>query len=168
MQSWSDHAELFRLLVENARDYAIFGLSPEGRILTWNPGAELLLGFSPQEAIGSDTSLIFTPEDKAQGVPEQELIKAAQAGRSVDERWHMRKNGSRFWASGMMFSLKNAEGKSQGFAKIIRDRTEEKRLLARLEEAVEARDEFLAVLAHELRNPLGSLQLNLDLSLIHI
>jgi PAS domain S-box-containing protein len=114
--------ELYRLLVESATDYAILTLDPEGRVLTWNPGAERITGYCPEEILGQSGALLFTPEDRERGVPERELEQAAAEGRAEDERWHQRKDGSRFFASGVMVALR--EGGLHGFAKVMRDITD--------------------------------------------
>src|ERR671932_1874602 len=123
--SWGD--ELFRLMVESVRDYAIFAISPEGRIVSWNTGAGLIFGYGEEEAVGQSADIIFTPEDRERGAPEEELRKAAEEGRAEDERWHVRRDGTRFWASGMVTPLLDREGNLRGFVKVARDQTERKR-----------------------------------------
>jgi PAS domain S-box-containing protein len=113
--------EMFSSLVDQTQDYAIFTMDMEGTIVTWNKGAQALFGFSPQEAIGRDTSMIFLPEDRKAQVPEQEIHLALLNGRAIDERWHLRKDGSRFYADGMMLVLQDSLGKAQGFYKIVQD-----------------------------------------------
>ena len=117
-------AEMFRLLMENAQDYAIFFTDPTGRIRVWNSGAERILGYAPHEIIGQICDEIFTPEDRKKGEPERERASAAETGRTEDERWHVRKDGSRFWASGIMTALPGEAGQLRGFVKILRDFTE--------------------------------------------
>src|SRR5262245_11917869 len=90
-------AEQFRLLIEGAMDYAIFLIDPEGRIASWNPGAERILGYEQDEIVGQPFARIFTPEDIAMGEPDQELQTAKMSGRSEDERWQVRKDSGRFW-----------------------------------------------------------------------
>src|SRR5690349_7409071 len=121
-------AEHFRLLMENVADYAIFTLDTERRISSWNEGAERILGYPDEEIIGHLGDVIFTPEDRAQGVPEQEMRQAAETGRAEDERWHLKKDGSRFWASGILSALWDEEKKLRGYVKILRDFTVQKRL----------------------------------------
>jgi PAS domain S-box-containing protein len=116
--------EMFRLLAENVRDYAIFVVNPHRHILSWSKGAERLLGFTEEEIIGRQCDCFFTPEDVERGVPQKELEQALASGRGEDDRWHMRKDGSRFWASGAVTPLKDEGGRLRGFAKIMRDRTE--------------------------------------------
>jgi len=163
--------ERFRMLLENVEDYAIFFLDTDGRITRWSIGAERILGYREAEILGQPISIIFTPEDVEAGTAKQELENAVKEGRAEDERWHLRKGGSRFWASGIVTPLRDATGQLRGFAKIMRDFTERKRaederaqLLAREQEAraeAEAanrmKDEFLATLSHELRSPLNAM-----------
>ncbi len=152
----------YRMAVESVQDYAIFALDLEGKVASWNPGAEHLLGYAKEEIFGREFFILFTPEDRQRGVPQQELKTAAEKGRASDDRWHMRKDGTYFFASGITTALRDAQGTLQGFVKIMRDRTDRKRLEEELQSRAEAlaradreKDEFLAVLAHELRNPLA-------------
>ena len=163
--------ERFRLLLENVEDYAIFFLDIQGRILRWSTGAEHILGYREAEVLTKPNSIIFIPEDLEQGADKQELEGALKEGRTEDERWHVRKDGSRFWGSGIVTLLRDGMGQPRGFSKILRDFTERKRaederaqLLAREQEAraqAEAanrmKDEFLATLSHELRSPLNAM-----------
>jgi len=151
--------EQYRLLVESARDFAIFMLDAEGRIATWNVGAERMMGFTADQIIGQPSAIIFVPEDRESGEAKRELQTAATQGRAEDERWHMRKDGSRFFASGVLMRMD--DGEASGFAKVMRDVTERKRMEEALEQRAQAlesvdrqKDQFLALLAHELRNPL--------------
>ena len=115
--------ERYRQIIEGVHDYAIFTLDLEGNITGWNVGAQKLMGYSPAEAIGQSGAIIFTPEDRAAGVPAAELSQAAAEGRALDERWHLRKDGSRFWGSGTMMALYDDQGALLSLAKIIRDGT---------------------------------------------
>jgi PAS domain S-box-containing protein len=119
--------ELFHLLMENVRDYAIFSTDIDGHVATWNTGAERILGYSEQEAVGQLCNVFFTPEDQERGEPEKERTTAAATGRAEDERWHMRKDGSRFYASGIMTALYDESGELRAYVKILRDFTERKR-----------------------------------------
>lgn len=128
--------ELFHLLIENVIDYAIFTLDIESNITSWNIGAERILGYTEDEVVGQPVSIIFTPEDRVAGADKAELQQAVQTGRAEDEREHLRKDGSRFWALGIMTGLKDENGKLRGWVKILRDFTERKRYEERLERAV--------------------------------
>lgn len=120
-------AERFRLLVEEVKDYAIFMLDPEGRIVTWNVGAERIKGYRPEEIIGESFSLFYPPEDVRAGKPGRLLTIAAIEGRVEDEGWRVRKDGSRFWADVVITALRDETGNLRGFAKVTRDVTETKR-----------------------------------------
>ncbi|HEY0074224.1 MAG TPA: PAS domain S-box protein, partial [Abditibacteriaceae bacterium] len=121
-----EQQERFQILVEGAQDYAIFMLDADNIIMTWNSGAERITGFTADEAIGRSGAIIFTPEDRAAGGPEQELQTAAREGRAPDERWHLRKNGELFWGSGVLMAVRDGNGHPSGFVKIFRDATEQK------------------------------------------
>jgi two-component system, cell cycle sensor histidine kinase and response regulator CckA len=114
----------YRLLVEATVDYAVLHLDANGNIQTWNPGAERIFGYRPSEIIGRDFSVLFTPEDLFCGVPDRELRNAIETGRAEDSRWHMRKDGSRFWANGVALGLHDSAGTLVGLGKIIRDDSE--------------------------------------------
>lgn len=124
--------EHFELLVDNVREYAIFATDINGLVTRWNPGAERILGWSEKEILGESADVIFTAEDRAAGIPEMELTTARRDGQALDERWHMRKNGSRFWASGVMTALKHGN-EVEGYVKILRDNTRRKRAETEIE-----------------------------------
>src|SRR5262245_4904514 len=130
-------------------------LDTQGRVVTWNVGAERILGYKEGEIVGQPFARIFTPEDVEQDQPELELRVAADKGRVEDERWHVRKEGTRFWASGVVTPLWDEDGTLRGFAKILRDITERKKTEEELADANRRKDEVLAMLGHELRNPLA-------------
>jgi PAS domain S-box-containing protein len=121
-----EREEHFRLIVESATDFAIFTLTLDGRIVSWNSGAERILGYSEDEILGKHVSVIFTPEDNAQGRVEFEMHGAFYQGHENDDRWHVRKGGVRLWANGIMMPLKDEVGVVKGYLKILRDRTEQK------------------------------------------
>ncbi|MDQ3687975.1 MAG: PAS domain S-box protein [Acidobacteriota bacterium] len=129
--------ERYRLMTENAKDYAIIFLDTDAHIKTWSSGAERILGWKEEEVVGQLGWIIFTPEDRANGIPEKELSTAAAKGRAADERWHVRKDGSRFFGSGEMIGLFDEAGELRGFAKIFRDLTERKRMDDALRESEE-------------------------------
>lgn len=116
--------ERFRLLVESVKDYAIFMLSPEGKILSWNAGAEKIKGYRAQEIIGQHFSRFYAPEDVRSGRPERGLKVAAAEGRYEDEGWRVRKDGSRFWANVVITAVCDAAGNLRGFSKVTRDISE--------------------------------------------
>jgi len=113
--------ELLELIIDSSADFAIFTTDCSGTATSWNVGAERLFGFTAAETIGNSGDIVFTVEDRAAGAPDQERNRASQDGRALDERWHQRKDGSRFWASGLLMPLRNGEG----YVKIARDRTEQ-------------------------------------------
>jgi PAS domain S-box-containing protein len=121
-----DTEQLYRLLAEEAVAYAIVFFDLDGVIRQWNSGAERLFGYTADEAIGRRAELLFLPEDVRDGVPRRELRTAAETGQADDRRWKARKDGTRFFADGIMFALHGADGEVVAFAKIIRDATEEK------------------------------------------
>jgi PAS domain S-box-containing protein len=132
--------ERFRLMSESFTDYAIFMTDIEGRVLSWNSGAEQIFGYTDEEIIGRSAAVLFTPEDRESGVPEREMETARTHGRASDERWHLRKDGRRFYASGIMAALYERGGVI-GFAKIARDLTNQKQAeeeLRRQREELEA------------------------------
>jgi PAS domain S-box-containing protein len=149
--------ERFRLLVEGVVDYAIYMLDPEGIISSWNIGAQRIKGYSREEILGKHFSAFYTEADKAAGRPWQELATARRDGRAEDEGWRVRKDGERFWARVVVSSLYDAEGRLRGFAKVTQDLTQ-RRHIQDLEKAAKNLNEFVAMLAHELRNPLAPIR----------
>jgi PAS domain S-box-containing protein len=157
-----------QLLVDSVRDYAIFMLDEQGRVKTWNRGAELIKYYTAQEIIGQPVQMFYTPEDCAAGKPEHLLAEARDKGRVEDEGWRLRKDGSRFWADVVISAIHGESRALIGFVKVTRDLTERREAeldrlaLAHTQEALRLRDEFLSIAAHELRTPLVALQLQLD------
>jgi PAS domain S-box-containing protein len=196
--------ERFRLMVEGVVDYAIFLLDIEGRVVTWNAGAERIKGYRAEDILGRHFSVFYPPQVADRGWPEHELARATVDGRFEDEGWRVRQDGSRFWADVVITALRDAQGKLQGFAKVTRDLTERRgaedalraaqadlerrvqertaelaavnrdlqieagkrdrlqaeltRHIVALHERDRSRNEFLATLAHELRNPLAPIR----------
>jgi PAS domain S-box-containing protein len=155
--------EQYRLLMENVKDFAIFLVDTQGNIATWNTGAERILGYKEEEIVGQPYAIIFMPQDIVNKQPENELDIARNQGRSEDERWHVRKSGLQFWASGVVTPLWDEEGKLRGYAKVMRDITDRKQAEIELAEANCRKDEFLAMLGHELRNPLAPMVNGLEM-----
>jgi PAS domain S-box-containing protein len=149
--------EKFRLLVEGVREYALFMLDPAGIIVSWNLGAERIKGYRADEIIGRHFSIFYPPDEIVARKPERELREAIEQGSVEDEGWRIRKNGERFWANVVITALHGPDGGLRGFAKVTRDMTERRHVLALLE-ADRQKNEFLALLAHELRNPLAPIR----------
>ncbi|MGN8258441.1 CheR family methyltransferase [Pseudomonas sp. SMSB3] len=160
--------ERMRLVAESTHDFAIIILDGHGLITDWNTGAQLMFGYSAEEVIGASIELIFTPEDRSAGVAQAEMRNAREHGRGEDERWHLRKDGSRFFCSGEIALLRAQSG--EGFVKIARDLTGHKRLhdeqckkLAESKSPLTLKDEFFALMSHELKHPLNLIQLNAEI-----
>jgi two-component system, chemotaxis family, CheB/CheR fusion protein len=167
--------ERLRLIIENAREFAIISTDLQRRVTSWNSGAERMLGYAEKEILLQSADVIFTAEDRAAGAPELEARRALRDGRASDQRWHVRKDGSRFWGNGVMTAMHGPSGSIVGLVKIFRDETaaretadaleqsrrelwqalaENSRARVELEAASHAKDQFLAALSHELRTPL--------------
>src|SRR5262249_13641157 len=119
--------EQHRLLMECVTDYAIFFLDPHGRVAAWNAGAERILGYRESEAVGEPFRRFFTPADIQSGQPDQELQTRARTGRANDDRWLVRRDGTRLWCSGVTTALRDEAGRLRGFAKVVRDSSERRR-----------------------------------------
>src|SRR4051812_4737672 len=149
--------ERFRLLVESVVDYAIYMLNPEGIVTSWNAGAQRIKGYSREEIIGKHFSRFFVQADIDAGKPWDELARARRVGRAEDEGWRVRKDGERFWARVVVSPVYDAQGHLRGFAKVTQDLTA-RRHVQDLEKAAKNVNEFIAMLAHELRNPLAPIR----------
>jgi PAS domain S-box-containing protein len=141
--------ERLRQIIDSATEYAIITLDKEGKIASWNSGAERILGYNEKEALGQDGAIFFTPEDRASGQPEREMRQAREHGRATDERWHIRKDGSRFWGSGAMLTVEG--GGADALVKIFRDGTAERL-------AQERQEVLVGELNHRVKNILTSVQ----------
>jgi PAS domain S-box-containing protein len=149
--------ERFRLLVEGVQDYAIYMLSPDGMVTSWNAGARRIKGYDAAEIIGKHFSRFYSAEDVGAGKPWGELAMAREHGRAEDEGWRVRKDGSRFWARVVLTALRDEDQRLRGFAKVTQDLTQQRQSAA-LEVAARQVQDFIAVLAHELRNPLAPIR----------
>jgi len=157
--------ERFRLLVQGVQDYAIFLLDPDGRIASWNEGAQRIKGYRAHEIIGRHFSAFYPAEDAA-SKPRRELEIAIREGKYEEEGWRVRKDGSLFWASVLITAIHTESGSLLGFAKVTRDLTERRALqeraigdarrIAEAEASTRTKSEFLASMSHELRTPINA------------
>ena len=123
----------YRAILESAVDYAIIAFGLDKRIVEWNAGAEAIMGWTEAEMLGREGAVIFTPEDQIEGIPDREMHRAVEEGRAVNERWHVRRGGGRFWGSGLMMPIRDADGVLDGYLKIMTDETEAHRIGRTLE-----------------------------------
>jgi hypothetical protein len=179
----------FRLLIDAVQEYAIFMLDPEGRVVSWNRGAQRIKGYRSSEIIGKHFRIFYPQEQQDVHHPENELEIASARGVYEEEGWRIRKDGSRFWASVVITAVHDQDGKHVGFAKVTRDMTERRQMLLDAEHNAEAlasanddlesantllsreaadRAQFLAVTAHELRSPVGVLAGSARLLIDHL
>ncbi|HXM03663.1 MAG TPA: ATP-binding protein [Chthoniobacterales bacterium] len=159
-----EREDSMRQLIESLQEYAIFLLDADGRVATWNAGAERIKGYRAEEIIGKHFSCFYLDEDKALERPAKTLNDALVHGQSQDEGWRVRKDGQRFWARVTISRVLDRDGHLLGFSKVTRDRTERRKMELALREknielqkTVEARDLFLANMSHELRTPLNGI-----------
>ncbi len=155
-----------RLLIDAVEDCAIFMLSPAGEVLTWNSGAERITGYAASEVTGRHFDMFFTEEDLATGLPARELDMARRTGRAQTEGWRLRKDGQVFWANVTLSRMLAPDGTLRGYAKVTRDLSEQQRW-AELGKSNRRMEEFLAMLAHELRNPLAPLRNAVEIMALH-
>ena len=154
LEALRESEQRFRLFVESVHDYALFQMDPNGVIVTWNAGAESLLGWKEHEAVGRPAAILFTPEDRENGEAEGELEAARIKGRAEDERWHVRKDGTRFFASGVLTQVCDEQGRLLGFAKVMRDVTTRKEQEEQLQRSVSAKDTLVREIHHRVKNNL--------------
>ena len=150
--------ELFRLLVDQVKDYAIFALNPDGYVVTWNSGAQLLKGYRAEEIIGQHFQRFYSQPDQQAGKPLQLLRQALEHGRVEDEGWRVRKDGSQFWADVVITALVDENGNLRGYAKVTRDLTERRHTEESLKEAKNALEKRIAERNSELNEANASLQ----------
>lgn len=168
-------ADILPLLVEAVVDYAIFLVSPDGTVASWNRGAQRIKGYDASEIIGRHIRVFYTAEDALAGKPEHNLREAMRHGHFTEQAWRLRADGTRFWADVVLTALRNDDGELAGFAKVTRDLTErrasearerelaiEREARAAAEKALRTRDRFLSIASHELKTPVASLQVAVD------
>ena len=156
--------QLLLLLAGQSREHAILFITPDARVSWWSAGAAHVFGYSAEEIVGEPFERLFTSEDRERGIPRQEREIALRGDAAEDDRWQLRADGSRFWASGLLMAVRDEGGRHLGFGKILRDRTDVKEQIetlrnrtAELEATAQRKDVFIATLSHELRNPLAPL-----------
>ena len=152
IRSLVESEERFRVLVDGVTDYAIFMLDPGGRIISWNPGAERIKGYQKDEIVGRHFSCFYPKEEIEAGKPERELEIAVSEGRSEEDGWRLRKDGSRFWASDLITPLRDERGNLRGFSKVTRDITERKLAEDRIKASLEEKEILLREIHHRVKN----------------
>lgn len=157
-------AEFYSQIINSLQDYSIFTVDKELHINSWNSGSTKIFQYTAEDIIGKPFEIIFTKEDKENGVPKQEIETALKAGRSNDIRWHQCKDGTTFYADGLVFPLKNADDMVIGYVKILRDITARKtsedaikKYAKELKELNTHKENVLAILSHDLRSPLAGI-----------
>lgn len=154
-------AEFYSQLIDSLHDYSILTLDNDLKINSWSSGSSLIFGYETEEVIGESFDIIFTDEDKKNGIPKLEIEKATKDGKASDNRWHLCKDRSKFYANGLVFPLTGVGGEMLGYVKILRDLTESrkseeaiKKYVNELEELNTHKENILAIVSHDLRSPL--------------
>lgn len=157
-------SEFYSQIIDSLQDYSIFTLDVDLHINSWNSGSTTIFGYETDEVIGKNFEIIFTEEDIKKGVPKSEIKKALLEGRAIDNRWHLCKDKTTFYAYGLVFPLTGIDGKLLGYVKILRDLTEikksedaVKKYVKELEELNTHKESVLAILSHDLRSPLAGI-----------
>ena len=157
-------AEFYSQVIDSLQDYSIFTVDTELVINSWNSGATKIFQYETEEIIGKHFDIIFTEEDRKIGAPALEIETALKEGRAVDNKWHLCRDGSKFYAYGLVFPLLGINGEMLGYVKILRDLTERKKSedsIARYVKELEAlnthKESVLAILSHDLRSPLAGI-----------
>jgi PAS domain S-box-containing protein len=151
-------ADHYRSIVEGTSGYALYFVDTAGIIRSWNPGAHRIHGFSAEEIVGEHIGKLYRPEDRAAGVPEAELKAAAGQGSAEDRRWMMRKNGAQFWAEGVLSAIRDPDGGLEGFACVIHDASERRRLEQALERSNDEMQRFAFTVSHDMQEPLRNVR----------
>ena len=157
-------AEFYSQIIDSLQDYSIFTLDNEFNINSWSSGSAKIFGYEPDEVIGESFNIIFTEEDLKNGVPKKEIETASKEGRATDNRWHITKEKSLFYAYGLVFPLIGINGEMLGYVKILRDLTDRKqsedaikKYVGELEDLNTHKESVLAILSHDLRSPLSAI-----------
>lgn len=157
-------AEFYSQIIDSLQDYSIFTLDKEFNINSWSSGSTKIFGYETDEVIGESFDIIFTEEDIQSGIPKREIDTALKEGRATDNRWHIAKDQSLFYAYGLVFPLIGLDGEMLGYVKILRDLTEQKKsedaikkYVEELEELNTHKESVLAILSHDLRSPLSAI-----------
>jgi len=157
-------SEFYGQIIDSLQDYSILTLDNELKINSWSAGSVSIFGYEPEDVLGKNFDLIFTEEDRINEIPQKEINKALKEGRAVDNRWHICKDESTFYAYGLVFPLMSTEGERLGYVKILRNLTERKKAedaiknyVKDLEELNTHKESVLAILSHDLRSPLSSI-----------
>jgi PAS domain S-box-containing protein len=152
-----EREERLRLIVDGVKDHAMFLLDPSGRIESWNPAAHKVLGYAPSEIVGRDAAILYPTQERNSGRPQAELAAAAHAGGFHSQAWKIKADGTEVWTDGAISAIRDSDGRLKGFVHILRDLTEQRRI-AELEAEGRRILEFIAMLSHELRNPLAPIR----------
>lgn len=157
-------AEFYSQIIDSLQDYSIFTLDKEFNINSWSSGSTKIFGYETEEVIGESFDIIFTEEDLNSGIPKREIEMALKEGRATDNRWHIAKDKSLFYAYGLVFPLTGLDGEMLGYVKILRDLTERKQsedaiknYVQELEDLNTHKESVLAILSHDLRSPLSAI-----------
>jgi PAS domain S-box-containing protein len=152
-----EREERLRLIVDGVKDHAMFLLDPSGRIESWNPAAQKVLGYAPSEIVGRDAAILYPAQERTSGRPQAEMAAAAHAGAFHSHAWKVKADGAEVWTDGAISAIRDSDGRLKGFVHILRDLTEQRRI-AELEAEGRRILEFIAMLSHELRNPLAPIR----------
>lgn len=157
-------AEFYSQIIDSLQDYSIFTLDKDFNINSWSSGATKIFGYETEEVIGEPFDIIFTEEDLNSGIPKKEIETALKEGRATDNRWHITKDKTLFYAYGLVFPLTGLDGEMMGYVKILRDLTERKqsedaikKYVRELEDLNTHKESVLAILSHDLRSPLSAI-----------